>query len=257
MNIQKAIKKIGLTKKQIIDLMQVSNNCYKSRGIPISELETRIEINDIPIVISEIDEHNIVIAFRGTATNAEWVDNFKTWGSKSPIKSVGGRVHYGFKKRFEKIKPWLIKYLSSKLYLETEGENSKRINLFFTGHSLGATTALYSALFTEIFSDQFNVYSITFASPRPGNWKFRREAQKLLKNKIMMVKNGKDIVCSVPFLIFFYRHVGLYSTIGKWSIKKIFLAYTLGWFSKAYKYYERVQDHYPEAYVNNLSKDLK
>jgi len=254
MNIKKFMKKHNLQGLEMIDILQVMLNTYAGKYSNLFEnliKQETIMIDKIRIIKGYVDadETILTIGFKGTSGTAEWVNNFKVIGVKSPFAGVKGKIHLGFLERFKDVKPLLTKIFAEEL----EKNKIKEIN--FVGHSLGATTAVYAGIYAkDIFGDDIKVNSYGFGSPRPGSYRFMKGAQKKL-NIIGTFKNGEDVVTKTPPLLFGYRHVGDFIRIGKWPIFKKFvlLGMTIPFFHLGIL--NSAEDHYPNKYANNLVKD--
>jgi hypothetical protein len=102
----------------------------------------------------------------------------------------GGKVHRGFKNALDEI--W------DELNLHLNKLNRMGLNIWFSGHSLGAALATLAA---DRYPYAAGVY--TFGSPRVGDRDFRDR----YRARAFRIINNIDIVTKVPPRAF-YRHVG-------------------------------------------------
>lgn len=152
-------------------------------------------------------QHNILV-FRGTQTQAEWLQNLNTKQVKydSPNGQDYGAVHEGFLELTRNLTPHPVT-VAKKL--------DPTIPCYITGHSLGAAVATLVAM--EIvqqlpeLKDQIQLY--TFAGPRVGSPKFAQAHSQLIPNSYRIV-NLADTVPIVPPVTIgnSYTHIGQ-----KWS----------------------------------------
>ncbi len=154
----------------------------------------------------------VLLVFRGTETSqaADVMTDLKTW--KTPLAERGwpaswGSAHAGFVEAFETVEP---------LLLEKLGEITERGDrVWVTGHSLGgglATLMTARLLRARDEGASFDVAGLyTFGSPRVGNKAFAaafRAAADKHGAHVVRVRNGDDVVTSVPGLMLEYEHVG-------------------------------------------------
>ncbi|KAF2311067.1 hypothetical protein GH714_019343 [Hevea brasiliensis] len=151
---------------------------------------------------------DVVIAFRGTATCLEWLENLRaTLGhlpnidsDKSP-KGHGPMVESGF---------WSLYTSGTTMGLSLQDmvrEEIKRLlqsygdeplSLTITGHSLGAALAILSAYdIKTTFKCAPLVTVISFGGPRVGNRSFRQHLEKQ-GTKVLRIVNSDDLITKVP-----------------------------------------------------------
>ncbi len=133
-----------------------------------------------------------------------------------------GRVHGGFKSRWLKLKPWVLKNLP----------NNVTFDLLLTGHSLGAAVATIAANDMALsLGPNRNVYLLTFGSPRVGDAAFAEQVVKVVRYLERHVnRDGKlpDLVTVMPPSTFGYIHAGEERTLGK-SAKVGWLGAVVTW----------------------------
>ncbi|MEN9406280.1 MAG: hypothetical protein RLZ12_564 [Bacillota bacterium] len=167
---------------------------------------------------------NIVVAFRGTHTITEWLENLEF--AQTPlldaynIPSPDYLVHQGFYQVYQELirdfnielsrqAPSLYEevakfpltivnnsLLKTLLYLI----NKQARNIIITGHSLGsaAATLLAFQLKTGGLPPRPDISVYTFGSPRIGNVPFSAAYDRVLGNCTFRVVNANDIVPTVP-----------------------------------------------------------
>ncbi|KAF5176167.1 Phospholipase a1-chloroplastic-like [Thalictrum thalictroides] len=151
--------------------------------------------------IERLGRRDVVIAFRGTATCLEWLENLRATLTQFPNATCGSMVERGF----------LSLYTSCTANLSSLQDQVKQeirkilqmyrhepISLTITGHSLGAALATLAAYdITTSFDQSPPVSVISFGGPRVGNQSFRCQVEKC-GSKILRVVNSSDLITKVP-----------------------------------------------------------
>lgn len=150
-------------------------------------------------------EENIVVAFRGTQSEIDWLANADAYQTRYPFAPGRGKVHRGFMDIYESCREQIINTLLSM------PANS---NIYITGHSLGGALAVINAL--DVAANTFfKPVMYNFAGPRTGNPIFAFQYNRLVTNSIRIV-NEHDLVPKLPPVIILaplpckvlcYRHV--------------------------------------------------
>ena len=159
--------------------------------------ETTFYNNDGSQAYSFANQHDIVLAFRGTEPN-EWNDIKADIDATKALAETVGHVHRGFKKEVDDVWPQLEKMLIS------HKQNLVK-KLWFTGHSLGGAMASICAgrcLLSHIDTQPEQVH--TFGSPRVGTKRYINYA----KIDYFRWVNNNDIVTRTPPVWLGYRHSG-------------------------------------------------
>ena len=137
---------------------------------------------------------NNIIAFRGTQTKAEWVQNLRAVQQEYRDLITGksyGLVHRGFMD--------IVRQKIGNSLLEVVQQLDPTIPCYITGHSLGSAiatlTALEIALNVPQMREQIQLY--TYAAPRVGNSDFTQAHNSLIPNSYRIVNQG-DFVPLIP-----------------------------------------------------------
>ena len=156
-----------------------------------------------------------IIAFRGTQTQAEWVQNLRAAQQEYRDRNTGktdGLVHQGFLDIFRQ-------KISDPL-LATVKQLDPTIPCYITGHSLGSAIATLAAweiaLNIPQIREQIQLY--TYASPRVGNSDFAVAHNSLIPNSYRIVNQGDFIPLIPPVKIENQEFNAEYAHLGqKWT----------------------------------------
>lgn len=146
------------------------------------------------------------------------------------------KVHKGF------IENW--KAIRDIVFEKIKKGNYKKI--IIKGHSAGAGTGTIGAVdiqYNFFKNDYKSVINIPIASPRVGNFAFKKSYNKRVPITIRIV-NGEDYVTKIPLAKWGYRHIGKLLHIGFYNpFCRIPVIRLFGLFY-----------HLPESYLKNLKK---
>ena len=131
-------------------------------------------------------KHNLIIAFRGTDSDPDWIVDAEVSQSPFPYTSETCLVHTGFLSTYESCRSTILRSLAS---------TSKKKPIYVTGHSLGAALATLCAY--DLAKHGMMTHLCTFASPRVGDPLFVKEFHTLIKQSQRYV-NAFDIVPLLP-----------------------------------------------------------
>lgn len=149
----------------------------------------------------------IVVAFRGSESFANWLENMETWKSiipwpNSPITPV--YVHAGFLKGYLEAQSMILQQVSQAL------QTHPGYQVVCVGHSLGgALTTLAAADLRSTKSVQVpDLRLISFGAPRVGDKSWPGYLRGLLPgdDKVLRLVNRADIVPHVPPSLFGFTH---------------------------------------------------
>ena len=133
---------------------------------------------------------NIVVAFRGTQSEIDWLANADAYQTRYSFAPGSGKIHRGFLDIYKSCREQIITTLLS---LPASS------NIYITGHSLGAALAVINAL--DIAANTcFKPVMYNFACPRIGNPIFAFKYNRLVTNSIRIV-NEHDLVPKLPPVI--------------------------------------------------------
>jgi triacylglycerol lipase len=180
-------------------------------------------------------QKRLCVVFRGSEEPRDWYHNAQF--RKRRIEQNNVYVHQGFYKQlydngnYDKI---------SKL-LSDEIKKNPDFEVYILGHSLGASL---STLFGYIYSKETDhlITILSFASPRVGNLKFKKEFQKRSNLIHYRFTNKRDIVPALPILR--YHHTGYHIHMDGEMFKKGRGNSLLTSWS--------IQDHNIKSYYDNL-----
>ena len=137
---------------------------------------------------------NNIIAFRGTQTQAEWLNNLRAAQQEYHDLTTGesyGFVHRGFMD--------IVRHKIGNSLLETVQKLDPTIPCYITGHSLGSAIATLAALEIALnvpqIKEQIQLY--TYAAPRVGDSDFAQAHNSLIPNSYRIVNQG-DFVPLIP-----------------------------------------------------------
>ncbi|WVZ05706.1 hypothetical protein V8G54_019052 [Vigna mungo] len=172
--------------------------------------------------IKRLGRRDIVVAFRGTTTCLEWLENLRatlnnvvqstangiTAAEPCGVEENGAMVESGFlslytsklsdNPSFMSLQDMVRKEIA-RILKTYEGEN---LSLTITGHSLGAALATLSAYdIRNSFLRPPHVTVISFGGPRIGNRSFRRRLEEQ-GTKVLRIVNSDDVITKIPGFVF-------------------------------------------------------
>lgn len=132
-----------------------------------------------------------IFAFRGTKTSGDFITDIDSiqmeyTSSGHAISQERYLVHRGFYKSWMTCKDQLDNYLRNTCTTTTK--------IFITGHSLGCTMAVFTALYTN---KKFNSVLYMIAPPRIGNHKFVELLNEVVPMNYPII-NKSDFIPSLP-----------------------------------------------------------
>ncbi|XP_068634725.1 phospholipase A(1) DAD1, chloroplastic-like [Aristolochia californica] len=167
-----------------------------------------VAVTDDPETISRLGRRDVVIAYRGTVTCLEWLENMRSILTQIPGCATSGcspMVENGFWSLFTSgslKRPSLCETVRDEVRRLLKRYKDEPISITVTGHSLGAALAVLTAYdITMTFRHQslpVTVYS--FAGPRVGNESFRLHVERH-GSKILRIVNSQDVITKVPGIV--------------------------------------------------------
>ncbi|XP_043703083.1 phospholipase A(1) DAD1, chloroplastic-like [Telopea speciosissima] len=161
--------------------------------------------------IARLGRRDVVVAYRGTATCHEWLENLRTTLTHLPNVGLDGRteaepqpepmVARGFLSLFTSgtaERRSLREEVRDEIGRLLQSYGDEPLSLTITGHSLGAALATLTAYdITTTFRNAPLVTVISFGAPRVGNRGFRCHVEKC-GSKVLRIVNSDDLVTKVP-----------------------------------------------------------
>lgn len=172
-------------------------------------------------VIKRLGRRDIVVAWRGTVTQLEWMEDFQDilhpLGEPHDNSSV--KVERGFlsmytskdqNTRYNKLSASEQAMKELGRLVDVYTQKGEDVSITITGHSLGGALALLSAY--EVAAKGVNSHKadpertvpvtvFSFGAPRVGNWAFK-ERLEALGVKVLRVVSQQDMVPKMPGIIF-------------------------------------------------------
>lgn len=209
-------------------------------------------------------DQDIIVAFRGTQERSNVIADIMLWRTGHPRMPNKGKnilsrwlkkplVHYGFLSSFlsNHVGDDVVRLIYS-LVVSRRG----RVNVRFTGHSLGGALATLCAYEVAracqelLAPDQIMCY--TFGAPRVGNRYLAEELEGAVPN-LWNVVNNVDMVYFSGKLFGLYKHPGLrvmLSSTGDILVRPSDLELSL----RHFFFTERVSDHFLDSYLESILK---
>ncbi|KAG6628544.1 hypothetical protein CIPAW_14G020500 [Carya illinoinensis] len=159
--------------------------------------------------ISRLGRRDVVIAYRGTTTCLEWLENLRATlthlpgaGSDDLGSSCGPMVESGFLSLYTSGtagSPSLQHMVRQEISRLIQSYGHEPLSLTITGHSLGAALATLTAydIKTTLERAPELVTVISFGGPRVGNLKFRQLLEKQ-GTKVLRIVNSEDLITKLP-----------------------------------------------------------
>ena len=178
-----------------------------AENVPSGKLCCFIDNKDTDIqagvTISKLKKR-ICVVFRGSESRTDWYYDLMITKHKLNINNAyenNAYVHKGFYKQlteggtYDKLKDCVNKLL----------KENPSFTVYVTGHSLAAAE---STLFGFMFSHETknNVIVCSFASPRVGNYEWKKQFEAKTNLSHFRITNKRDIITAFP--MYRYHHVG-------------------------------------------------
>ncbi|XP_057980577.1 phospholipase A(1) DAD1, chloroplastic [Malania oleifera] len=156
--------------------------------------------------IARLGRRDVVIAYRGTATCLEWLENLRATlaplpDTQCPFEPSGPMVESGFLSLYTSSSatcPSLRDMVRDEIRRLLQSYGDEPLSLTITGHSLGAALATLTAYdIKTAFRRAPLVTVISFGGPRVGNRSFRCQLEKQ-GTKVLRIVNSDDLITKVP-----------------------------------------------------------
>ncbi|XP_065859270.1 phospholipase A(1) DAD1, chloroplastic-like [Euphorbia lathyris] len=156
--------------------------------------------------IARLGRRDVVIAYRGTATCLEWLENLRatlTCLSETKSRCGGPMVESGFLSLYTSATdtcPSLQSMVKDEIerVIKMYGDDEMPLSFTVTGHSLGAALATLTAHdIKSSFSNESMVTVMSFGGPRVGNKSFRCQLDNG-GTRILRIVNSDDLITKVP-----------------------------------------------------------
>ncbi|XAR63266.1 Phospholipase A(1), partial [Bertholletia excelsa] len=136
--------------------------------------------------IARLGRRDVVIAYRGTATMLEWLENLRATGFLSVYTSSTGKC------------PSLRDMVREEIGRLLRSYGNEPLSVTIVGHSLGAALATITAYdITSTFDRAPPVTVFSFGGPRVGNGSFRCHVDRS-GVKVLRIVNSDDFITKVP-----------------------------------------------------------
>lgn len=133
-------------------------------------------------------EREVLVAFRGTVTNRDWVTDAEFFQVDCPYAEGQLRTHDGFTKLYSTCRDDIMQTLL---------DQPDTLTLYITGHSLGAALATLCTMDSDMNTSFRDTIMYSFAGPRTGNPAFARAFNKQGSTAVRVV-NVHDVVPRLP-----------------------------------------------------------
>ncbi|PON99727.1 Fungal lipase-like domain containing protein [Trema orientale] len=159
--------------------------------------------------IARLGRRDVVIAFRGTATCLEWLENLRATLSHLPNRTgrptgpdgCGPMVESGFLSLYTsgtELNPSLQQMVREEIGRLLQSYGDEPLSLTITGHSLGAALATLAAYDIKTHFKRAPLVTVmSFGGPRVGNRSFRCRLEKQ-GTKVLRIVNSEDPITKVP-----------------------------------------------------------
>lgn len=153
------------------------------------------------------ESRTVVLAFRGSASAVDWIEDFDQILALAPATPVlknlfpDARVHAGFLEQFQAVADhapapkWNIKHR----VLQLSGGVDPAL-IIVTGHSLGGAVATIGSVWASLMWPAASVRVTTFGAPSTGNAEWAAAVQSVV-GRVYRIVDKWDIVPTLPPLL--------------------------------------------------------
>ena len=229
------------TKKQV--LVEIAQNVPTGKLYKfINEPETDIQCG---ITVSE-GKKRITVVFRGSESMMDWYYDLMVNKHKLNDNIC---VHSGFYKQLttNNVYDELVKNIN--IILEEHPDYA----IYVTGHSLGGAL---STLFGYMLAKQIvnNVTVVSYASPRVGNYAWKKSFDETDNLSHYRITNKRDIVTAFP--IYKYYHVGTHIQLSDNKYKIRNDSNLKNWYDETFFTCWSVSEHNCELYYKRMNDNI-
>ncbi|KAL8253932.1 hypothetical protein R6Q59_032153 [Mikania micrantha] len=158
--------------------------------------------------IARLGRRDVVIAYRGTATCLEWIENLRVTLTSLPDdvtpEKKRAMVQKGFLSMYTSASntcPSLQDMVKEEISRIIETYRDEPLSVTITGHSLGAALATLTAYdITSTIKHSPMVTVVSFGGPRVGNRNFRSQLESS-GTQVLRIVNSTDVITKVPGLL--------------------------------------------------------
>ena len=151
------------------------------------------------------DDEIIRIAFKGSTSKLDWLQNFSIWKKPYSHMKKWFFVHAGFLKKYKSVQANVM------VRIKSAREKGKHVQI--RGYSQGSAIAILCH--EDVwFNYQYLAQTKIFGCPRVFSIFNGKEIEKRMLN-VVRYQNGNDAVTKIPFLWMLFKHYGESINIGK------------------------------------------
>jgi len=208
----------------------------------INDPDTDIQVG---IAISEVKQI-ITVVFRGSESMLDWYYDLMVFKHKLKDDIY---VHSGFYKQLTSncVYEELVKNIRLVL------EEHPNYDIYVTGHSLGgALSTLFGYMLASRVENNINV--VSFASPRVGNYAWKKSFEETKNLTHYRVTNKRDIVTAFP--MYKYYHVGTNIQLSNEKYKIYKDSSVRKWYSETFFTCWSVSEHNCELYYKRMNNNI-
>jgi len=230
--------KLDETRKHVLEEIALnvpSGKIYKFINDPDTDIQVGIAISE--------GKKRISVVFRGSESLSDWYYDFMVFKHNLQNDIY---VHSGFYKQLNTNNVCEDLIDSIKTILNEHPD----YDIYVTGHSLGGAL---STLFGYILANKIenNVKVVSYASPRVGNYAWKKSFEST-KNLIhYRISNKRDIITAFP--IYKYHHVGINIQLSDEKYK-IVDDNNLKWYNETLLTCWSPSEHSCDLYYNRMNK---
>jgi hypothetical protein len=215
----------------------------------ISDDETDLQVG---VTLSE-GKKRISIVFRGSESRSDWYYDFmivkKGLIINGVTKSPSVNVHSGFLAQLMTNDVYATLLVTVKKLLDENPD----YEICVTGHSLGgALSTLFGFMISHEIDNKVTV--ISFASPRVGDWQWKKAFESKSNLYHYRFTNIRDAITAVPMIN--YYHVGNNIRLKDDKFELFTLGAVRGWFDETLFTCWSASEHNVDLYYKRLTKNL-